>query len=57
MLAGCRLLRGRYRLLAVGQHSLSIAAGTVGWKACRAPVMLAGLVAVLPGAAGGERNA
>lgn len=44
MLAGCRLLRGRYRLLAVvGSILCLLLLAMVGWKSLYALVMLAGL--------------
>ncbi len=51
MLAGCRLLRGRYRLLAVvGSILCLLLLAMVGWKSLYALVMLAGLWLFLPGA-------
>ena len=49
MLAGCRLLRGRYRLLAVvGSILCLLLLAMVGWKSLYALVMLAGLWLFLP---------
>lgn len=51
MLAGCRLLRGRYRLLAVvGSILCLLLLAMVGWKSLYALVMLAGLWLFYPGA-------
>ncbi|MFM4149636.1 L-methionine/branched-chain amino acid transporter [Klebsiella quasipneumoniae] len=49
MLAGCRLLRGRYRLLAaVGSILCLLLLAMVGWKSLYALVMLAALWLFLP---------
>jgi hypothetical protein len=49
MLAGCRLLRGRYRLLAVvGSILCLLLLAMVGWKSLYALVMLAVLWLFLP---------
>jgi hypothetical protein len=51
MLAGCRLLRGRYRLLAVvGSILCLLLLAMVGWKSLYALVMLAGCGCFYPGA-------
>ena len=53
MLAGCRLLRGRYRLLAVvGSILCLLLLAMVGWKSLYALVMLAGLWLFYPAQAG-----
>ncbi|WP_058912471.1 L-methionine/branched-chain amino acid transporter [Entomohabitans teleogrylli] len=49
MLAGCRLLKGRYRLLAiVGGVLCLLLLAMVGWKSLYALIVLAGLWAFLP---------
>ena len=49
MLAGCRLLTGRYKTLAViGGMLCLLLLAMVGWKSLYAIVMLAGLWAFLP---------
>ena len=49
MLAGCRLLKGRYKALAVvGGVLCLLLLAMVGWKSVYAIVMLAGLWAFLP---------
>ncbi|MGU3487006.1 L-methionine/branched-chain amino acid transporter [Enterobacter bugandensis] len=49
MLAGCRLLKGRYKALAVvGGMLCLLLLAMVGWKSAYAIVMLAGLWAFLP---------
>lgn len=50
MLAGCRLLKGRYKVLAwVGSILCLLLLAIPGWKSLYAIVMLAGLWAFLPG--------
>ncbi len=47
MLAGCKLLQGRYRLLAVvGGLLCVLLLAMVGWKSLYALIMLAGVMAV-----------
>lgn len=49
MLAGCRLLKGRFKALAaVGCVLCLMLLAMVGWKSVYAIVMLAGLWSVLP---------
>jgi amino acid efflux transporter len=49
MLAGCRLLKGRYKALAVvGGVLCLLLLAMVGWKSVYAIVMLVGLWAFLP---------
>jgi amino acid efflux transporter len=49
MLAGCRLLKGRYKVLAwVGSILCLLLLAIPGWKSLYAIVMLAGLWAFLP---------
>ncbi|ENR2392329.1 L-methionine/branched-chain amino acid transporter, partial [Escherichia coli] len=49
MLAGCKLLQGRYRLLAVvGGLLCVLLLAMVGWKSLYALIMLAGLWLFLP---------
>lgn len=49
MLAGCKLLQGRYRLLAVvGGLLCVLLLAMVGWKSLYALIMLAGLWLLLP---------
>ena len=55
MLAGCRLLRGRYRLLAVvGSILCLLLLAMVGWKSLYALVMAGGAVAVFTQAQAGD---